>query len=53
MCKKYYVNLKIGYINVNGIVGFKFFEIKGWLLLGRLDVFIILEIKLDVIFLNS
>lgn len=53
MCKKHHANLKIGHINASGKAGFKFLEIKGWLLSGRLDVLIISETKLDVTFPNS
>lgn len=53
MRKKHWANLKIGHINANGIAGFKFHEIKRWLLSGRLDILIISETKLDRTFPNS
>ncbi len=53
MRKKHRANLKIGHINANGIAGFKFHEIKRWLLSGRLDILIISETKLDGTFPNS
>lgn len=47
------LNFNLGYINVNSIGGFKFYEIRFWFFFGRFDVLIILESKIDVIFLDS
>lgn len=41
------------YININGFVGFKVVEVQMWLFLVLFDLFIIIEIKFDEMFLNS
>lgn len=46
-------NCKVSYINVSGFVGFKFVDVKFWFLLFFFDVFIIMEMKFDISFLNS
>ena len=46
-------NFKIEHINANGISGFKFYEIKNWLLSGRFYVFVISETKIDARFPTS
>lgn len=51
--KNYGFNFKIVYINVNSIGGFKFYEIKIWLVFGRLDLLVIFESKIDVSFFDS
>ena len=54
MAKKYRKNrLKIAHINANSIGGFKFHEVKTWLLSGRLDILIISETKIDESLPNS
>ena len=40
-------NVKIGHINANSIAGFKFHEIKNWLMSTRFDILAISETKLD------
>lgn len=49
---KYFLKVKFGYINVNSMVGFKFYEIKQWFVKRNFDVLVIFEIKFDVIFLD-
>ena len=49
----YWSNFKIQHINANGIGGFKFYEIKNWLLSGRFDVLVISETKIDARFTTS
>ena len=46
-------NFKLGHINANSIGGFKFHEIRSWLLSGRFDVLIISESKIDATFPDS
>ena len=53
IANKHRTNVKIGHINANSIAGFKFHEIKSWLLSGRLDILIISETKLDATFPSS
>lgn len=53
LIKKYWINIKIGYVNVDYIVGFKFFEVKYWLLEGKFDILVFFEMKLDFSFLDS
>lgn len=53
MANKHQTNVKIGHINANSIAGFKFHEIKSWLLSGRLDILIVSETKLDSSFPSS
>ena len=45
--QKYPKNLKIAHLNINSIAGFKFYEIKSWLLKGYFEVLILTETKLD------
>lgn len=45
--QKYRLNFKPGLVNANSIGGFKFYEIKTWLLSGRFDILVISEIKID------
>ena len=40
-------NVKIGHINASSIAGFKFHEIKNWLMRGRFGILVISETKLD------
>ena len=44
---------KIGHINANSIAGFKFHEIKNWLMHGRFDILAIFETKLDKTYPDS
>ena len=53
MAEKHRTNFKIGHLNANSIAGFKFQEIKTWLLSGRLDILVVSETKLDSTFPNS
>ena len=46
-------NFNLGHINANSIGGFKFHEIRSWLLSGRFDVLIISESKIDATFPDS
>ena len=46
-------NFKLGHINANSIGGFKFHEIRSWLLSGRFDVLTISESKIDETFPDS
>ena len=46
-------NVKIGHINANSIAGFKFHEIKKWLMRGRFDILAISETKLDKTYPDS
>ena len=48
--KNYVSNFKIAHINANSVGGFKFYEIKAWLLSGRLDLLVISESKIDASF---
>lgn len=45
-------NMKIVYLNVNCVVGFKFFEMKLLIFEGVFDVFVLVEIKIDEVFFN-
>ena len=45
--------LKIGHINGKSITGFKFYEIRSWLMSGRFDILLITETKIDATFSNS
>ena len=42
--KNHSFNFKIAHINANSIGGFKFYEIKTWLVSGRLDLLVISEV---------
>ena len=53
MADKHRANMKIGHINANSIAGFKFLEIKNWLLCGKFDMLIISETKIDETFPDS
>ncbi|PFX18374.1 Transforming growth factor beta-2 [Stylophora pistillata] len=53
IARKHRGNFKIGHINVNSVGGFKFYEIKTWLLSGRFDVLVISETKTDASFPDS
>ena len=39
--------MKIAYLNVNCVAGFKFFEMKSLILEGAFDVFVLAETKID------
>ena len=51
--QNYRLNFKIGHVNANSISGFKFHEIRTWLLSGRLDILVISETKIDGSFPDS
>ena len=51
--KKHITNFKMAHINANSVGGFKFDEIKSWLLAGRFDVLAISETKIDQSFPDS
>ena len=51
--KNYGSNFKIARITANSVGGFKFYEIKTWLLSGRLDLLVISESKIDASFPDS
>ena len=53
MVKRHRANTKIGHINANSIAGFKFHEIKNWLMSGRFDILLITETKIDASFSSS
>ena len=53
IAQNYRSNFKIRHINANSIGGFKFHEIKTWLLSGRLDILVISETKIDGSFPDS
>ena len=53
VAQKYRTNVKIGHINVNHIAGFKYHEIKSWLLDCRFDILVIAETKIDLTFPDS
>ena len=53
MLQQHCANVKIGHVNVNSIAGFKFHEIKTWLLDGRFDILVISETKIDSTFPDS
>ena len=53
MANKRRANTKIGHINANNIAGFKFFEIRSWLMSGRFNILLITETKIDATFSNS
>ena len=40
-------NFKLAHLNVNSIAGFKFYEIKSWLLSRFFDVLVLTETKID------
>ena len=46
-------NVKIGHINANSVAGFRFHEIKNWLMRGRFDILAISETKLDKTYPDS
>ena len=45
--QNYRLNFKLGHVNANSIGGFKFYEIRTWLLSGRFDILVISETKID------
>ena len=51
--QKYRLNFKLGHVNANSIGGFKFYEIRTWLLSGRFDILVISETKIDGNFPDS
>lgn len=53
LAKKHQANTQIGYINANRTVGFKFHDIRSWLLSGRFDILLITERKIDASFSNG
>ena len=53
LAKKHGANTKIGHINANNIAGFKFHDIRSWLLSGRFDILLITETKIDASFSNG
>ena len=53
MLQQHLANVKIGHVNVNSIAGFKFHEIKTWLLDCRFDILVISETKIDSTFPDS
>ena len=53
LAKKHLANTKIGHINANSIAGFKFHDIRSWLLSGRFDILLITERKIDASFSNG
>lgn len=50
IARKHSENLKISHINPNSVGGFKFYEIKSWLLSSRFDILVIYETKIDASF---
>lgn len=50
--RKYFKNLKIGYININSVVGFKFFELKFFIFKSFFDIVVISECKVDYLFFD-
>lgn len=53
ICQKHRSNTKTGHINANSIAGFKFHDIRTWLLSGRFDILLITETKIDASFSNG
>ena len=51
--KNYGSNFMITHINANSVGGFKLYEIKTWLVSGRLDLLVISESKIDASFPDS
>ena len=51
--KKYRSNFKLGHVNTNSIRGSKFYEIRTWLISGRIDILVISETKIDGSFPDS
>ena len=51
--KQHRHNTKIGHINANSIAGFKFYDIRSWLMSGRFDILVITETKIDATSSNS
>ena len=45
--QNYRLNFKLWHVNANNIGGFKFYEIRTWLLSGRSDILVISETKID------
>lgn len=53
IARKHSENFKISHINANSVGGFKFYEIKSWLLSSRFDILVIYETKTDASFVDS
>ena len=53
LAHEYSTKLKFGHINANSIAGFKFYEIKQWLIKRNFDVLVITETKLDATFADA
>ena len=53
IAQNYRSNFKIGHVNANSIGGFKFYEIRTWLLSGRFDILVISETNIDGSFPDS
>ena len=43
IAQKYRLNFKLGHVSANSIGGFKFYQIRIWLLSGRFDILFISE----------
>ena len=51
--KQYYKNTRIAYLNINSVAGFKFQEVKSFILQGLFDIDILAETKIDAAFPDS
>ncbi|PFX20768.1 RNA-directed DNA polymerase from mobile element jockey [Stylophora pistillata] len=51
--KQYYKNIRIAYLNINSVAGFKFQEVKSVILQGLFDIVILAETKIDADFPDS
>jgi len=50
IAEKHHKNIKIRHLNTNNIIGFKFQEIKSWLLSGIFDLLVTSEFKVESTF---
>ena len=53
IARNYCKNFNIGHVNANSIGGFKFYEIKSWLLSWRFNIIVISKTKIDKSFPDS
>ncbi|PFX13921.1 hypothetical protein AWC38_SpisGene21963 [Stylophora pistillata] len=51
--KQYYKNIRIAYLNINSVAGFKLQEVKSVILQGLFDIVILAETKIDADFPDS
>ena len=51
--QRYDNNVKIAFLNVNCVAGFKLFQVESLILEGTFNVFVLAETKIDGAFLDS